>query len=404
MAYTHILPVLSQEPVFQRVDPPGVNLKRKRSQSRPSNHLLDMAYNHPPRVGFDAAKHLNYRPPKKVWTMEDIGLANRGVSPNAVSEPFQLFTEGAVKQMRAEVLSKAVLENCSYSSNLAHHQLRGMVPEYAPFVYDTWRSPEVLSIVSKIAGIELVPQMDFEIAHINISISTEEDKTVAAQVIQEKEQRDADEGVSGCPWEAEDNEAPIVDWHTDSYPFVCVTMLSDCSNMIGGETALRTGSGDIMKVRGPGKGHAVVLQGRYIEHQAMKVIGVRERISMVTSFRPKSVFAKDDTVLTTVRPVSDLDELYYQYTEYRLEMLEERIRAHLKEIRDRKRARRGFNTASTKGFIAEQQSFLASMMKELVDDDKVIKGFTDCDSHLLSDDLKARARKKTRGWSEALSS
>ncbi|RMZ81964.1 hypothetical protein DV737_g2269, partial [Chaetothyriales sp. CBS 132003] len=235
-----------------------------------------------------------------------------------------------------------------------------MVPEYAPFVYDAWRSPEVLSIVSKIAGIELVPQMDFEIAHINISISSDEDKAVAAQVIQEKEHREADEGVSGCPWEAEEDEAPI--------------------------------------------GNAVILQGRYIEHQAIKAIGVCERISMVTSFRPKSVFAKDDTVLTTVRSISDLAELYYQYTEYRLEMLEERIRAHLKEIRDRKRARRGFNTVSTKAFIAEQQSFLASMTKELVDDDKVIKGFTDSDSHLLSDDLKIRARKKTRGWLSTLSS
>ena len=29
-------------------------------------------------------------------------------------------------------------------------------------------------------------------------------------------------------------------------------MLSDCSTMIGGETALRTGTGEILKVRGPG--------------------------------------------------------------------------------------------------------------------------------------------------------
>lgn len=48
-----------------------------------------------------------------------------------------------------------------------------------------------------------------------------------------------------------DDEKPIVDWHTDSYPFVCVTMLSDCTGMIGGETALKTGTGDVMKVRGP---------------------------------------------------------------------------------------------------------------------------------------------------------
>ena len=115
---------------------------------------------------------------------------------------------------------------------------------------------------------------------------------------------------------------------------------------------------------------------------------------MVTSFRPKSAFVKDDTVLTTVRAVSDLSELYSQYTEYRLEMLEERIRAHLKEIRDRKRANRRFNTAATKRFIAEQQDFLAAINREVVDEDKVIKGFTDADAHLLSADLKLQSKKR----------
>jgi hypothetical protein len=119
---------------------------------------------------------------------------------------------------------------------------------YAPFVYDAWQSPTVLDIVSKIAGIDLVPQMDFEIAHINISVQ-DDPEAVVAEALQEKAHRDADEGVSGCPWE---DDHPIVDWHTDSYPFVCVTMLSDCTDMIGGETALRKGDGEIMKVRGPG--------------------------------------------------------------------------------------------------------------------------------------------------------
>jgi len=117
---------------------------------------------------------------------------------------------------------------------------------------------------------------------------------------------------------------------------------------------------------------------------------------MVTSFRPKSAFVKDDTVLTTVRAISDLSELYSQYAEYRFDMLEERIRAHLKEIREHKRARRGFNTAKTKAFITDQQAFLSSMLRELVDDDKVTKGFTDGDAHLLSDDLKSQSRKRAR--------
>ena len=117
---------------------------------------------------------------------------------------------------------------------------------------------------------------------------------------------------------------------------------------------------------------------------------------MVTSFRPKSAMIKDDTVLTTVRAVSDLSELYSQYTEYRLEMLEERIRAHLKDIRDRKRAHRRFDTAASKRFIAEQEAFLTAMSRELVDEDKVTKGFTDGSTHLLSDDLKLQSSKRAR--------
>jgi len=116
---------------------------------------------------------------------------------------------------------------------------------------------------------------------------------------------------------------------------------------------------------------------------------------MVTSFRPKSAVLKDDTVLTTVRPISDLSELYFQYSEYRLEMLEERIRAQLKTIRDRKRARRGFNTDGMKHFITEQVKFLETMNKEMVDENKVTKGFCD-PSHLLSEDLKQKSRKKAR--------
>ena len=91
--------------------------------------------------------------------------------------------------------------------------------------------------------------MDFEIGHVNLSMTTEAQKEAeffASSL--ERKLTEADEGIAGCPWE---DDKPIVDWHTDSYPFVCVTMLSDCTNMTGGETALRTGDGGVMKVRGP---------------------------------------------------------------------------------------------------------------------------------------------------------
>jgi hypothetical protein len=119
-----------------------------------------------------------------------------------------------------------------------------------------------------------------------------------------------------------------------------------------------------------------------------------ERISMVTSFRPRSSLAKDDTVLTTVRPISDLSELYHQFAEYRFEILQDRFRQIEREIRDRKRARRRFNTIDVKQFIREQIEFLQHMDKEIVEDDKVQRGVIQDDTHLISEDLKNRSRKR----------
>jgi hypothetical protein len=120
---------------------------------------------------------------------------------------------------------------------------------YAPFSYDAWNSPDTLAIISKIAGVDLVPQCDYEIGHINFSVKSDEQTRQELDTINDQKRFfDDDEGIAGCPWE---DDKPVVGWHTDSYPFVCVLMLSDCTNMVGGETALRTGTGDIIKVRGP---------------------------------------------------------------------------------------------------------------------------------------------------------
>ena len=105
---------------------------------------------------------------------------------------------------------------------------------------------------------------------------------------------------------------------------------------------------------------------------------------MVTSFRPKCHTVKDDTVLTTVRPISNLSELYYQFTEYRLEILEERIRAQRKALRENESRCKKFNTKTLKAFLREQEIFLAHMDKEMVDDDLVTKGNID-DSHLFTE-------------------
>ena len=116
------------------------------------------------------------------------------------------------------------------------------------------------------------------------------------------------------------------------------------------------------------------MQGRYITHQALRALGAKERITSVTSFRPRSPHVPDDTVLTTVRPISNLSELYYDFGEYRLEILEERIRVRLKQLRDRRRAGKKVDTAAIKKFLVEQEAFLKHTNQEIVEEDKVMVG------------------------------
>ena len=80
--------------------------------------------------------------------------------------------------------------------------------------------------VSQVAGIDLVHAFEYEIGNVNILLDTEND-------------------------EGSDGENVGFSWHYDSFPFVCVTMLSDCSKMLGGETAVKTADGSVIKVRGP---------------------------------------------------------------------------------------------------------------------------------------------------------
>ena len=112
-----------------------------------------------------------------------------------------------------------------------------------------------------------------------------------------------------------------------------------------------------------------IVLGRYITHQALRALGAQERITMVTSFRPKDPSCRDDSVLETTRPISHLSELYYEFGEYRLAILEERVRKKLEDIRARMRGGRPFKASEFKSFLEEQQKFIAHTNGEIVVDE-----------------------------------
>ncbi|KAG7113537.1 Putrescine oxidase like protein [Verticillium longisporum] len=113
------------------------------------------------------------------------------------------------------------------------------------------------------------------------------------------------------------------------------------------------------------QGTAIVLQGRYIEHQALKAFGGSERITMVTSFRAKSPFVKDESVLTGVRGISNVSDLYMQYTEYRLEILMDRIRAKRKSENYRAASKRPFDVDEIRVWLETQRQFIDAMLVEI---------------------------------------
>lgn len=119
---------------------------------------------------FDPKKHLAYSPPLNTLMMEDLSHNPTELSAVAHTEPFQLLSHEGVLAHRREIFSQGTLDNCMHHTRPGSVQIRGYAPRYAPFIHEFWNSPEVLDIVSKNAGIELVPVMPYETGHVNFQL------------------------------------------------------------------------------------------------------------------------------------------------------------------------------------------------------------------------------------------
>ncbi|KAF2182603.1 hypothetical protein K469DRAFT_226542 [Zopfia rhizophila CBS 207.26] len=237
----------------------------------------------------DPGSDFNFESPSDTLLMNDLGYHDKGLSTIAYAR-FKLFSDQALCKMMNELESKEVLDNCEFKGDIVQRQYRGMVPTHAPFISDIWTHPYTLFRISEVAEIDLVPVMDLEISHVN---------------------RTAPKDTTS---------RPTVHWHTDSYPFVVVLSLSEKGDMEGGETLLKERSGAVREMEILSMGQCYLLQGRHLEHMVRQFAGSNERITAVTSFRPRSIFLKDETVLTRALPISNSSRLYTEYVRYRFDI------------------------------------------------------------------------------------
>ncbi|CAG7964831.1 unnamed protein product [Penicillium salamii] len=299
---------------------------------------------------FDPKVHLDYVPPPKKFTMKDLLLEpSATASSSAGTVPFSLLSAEGVRAYRRALFQKEVIESCASSPFPGTLVLRDAAKR-SKFINDFWTHPKTMAIVSEAVGVPLEVIMPTEIGHTNIQVEgntvTEMTSNLRVEPAVEKlELSSEDRGYDPLK-----DKSSIIPWHYDSYPYVCVLMLSETEGMIGGETYIKKGDGDAQKVRfsllprvqssllifclqveGPQLGHAVMLQGGEVCHLAARAKGVKERISTITSYRSKKPGIYDSSYITNVRPYADIDSLYPEWAECRLRKLRDELTHFLDE-------------------------------------------------------------------------
>ncbi|KAH0397297.1 hypothetical protein KCU89_g8424, partial [Aureobasidium melanogenum] len=311
---------------------------------------------------FDPEIHLDYSPAENVFSLADLGIEEHEyTTPMAGCTPFKLLSMEGVMAYRRALLRKEVFDECAGYPFPGTVTLRN-VAKVSKFVFDVWTHPRTVSIISDALGIKVEAIMPTEIGHTNIQVSGPGDvlDQLSVQPSQEAlpltDEEEAYDPLSG---------SSVIPWHVDSYPYVCIVMLSDTTHMKGGETYI---SGkDIQAVKGPSLGTAVVLQGGQVRHLAARTFGSAERITTITSFRAAEVGRFDDSRLANLRAYDNLPELYSQWSVYRLRKMRAEIDAALAEIDRTAQAGHTFIHQETENLCEELSKYAKRTARQMVD-------------------------------------
>ncbi|KAH8151949.1 uncharacterized protein LAJ45_03942 [Morchella importuna] len=273
-----------------------------------------------PELIFSPTEHLNISPPCQRFTFKDLKLPRptTAASPIAATSPFPLFAAAAIPLLRKALLNPAYLNKTASVYSNSTLIIRNTAA-YSAFFRKIWTHPMVMRAVSDAAGVELEGMEHAKCMQaISKGLTSGEFALEAAgsgrSGVAVRGQKEIEDEIFG-------DGGSIIPWHYDSYPFVCVAMLSDTTDMIGGETVIQRGDGTFQGISQPSAGFATILQGGFVRHLALRARGTTDRITLVTSYRAKAVGLYDGSFLTNVRPYTNLNVLYPQWIAFRNKIL-----------------------------------------------------------------------------------
>ncbi|KAL7754707.1 hypothetical protein ACKLNR_015377 [Fusarium oxysporum f. sp. zingiberi] len=328
---------------------------------------------------FDPQIHLNFKPPAARYSFTELGLDKPRNAPDVCyTEPFQLFSEEGVRVMRREIFRKEFLDKYMRSWSRAPCYIGGHSAnsEEASFIKQAWYHPATQAAIDEAFGTGLKPlERHCDIGYANVQLG--EGGTAGVYKYNEipakpQPPSKAATGISKSQWD----DVPIDGWHKDQVPVVCVVMLSDISNMQGGETAIRTGQGNLIKARGANLGGAVLMQGGNLEHAALRASNCSERVSMVTSY----CFANPDLddSRTTLKSADfeneDMNALKYAHLDYKLKRLRDRVNLACERVARQRAGNAELNRDEIDEWVKEQVGFLKQTSWELFERDESLMG------------------------------
>ncbi|GMM30497.1 hypothetical protein DAMA08_032420 [Martiniozyma asiatica (nom. inval.)] len=341
--------------------------------------LLESKPGFNPNIKFDPSKHLkfseeSYKTTKK-FTLQDLNINKTHVKPmndfGAVF-PFELLTQEAIDVILWEALQPDVLENDARLPNLATNATRldfhvGCHLDKSPFTKDISYSKELSDIVSNFVGVKLSPVYDCDLIQINCSLATNDPIEQLTLFPQTQEAIDAELARQDL---SDGQDIPsTVGVHYDSISVPLVIMLDLPSEAQGGQTTIITGDNKSTRVPDPTPGCATLIQGRVLRHLASKPVTNHNRISMVLSYGSKEPELLDNLVTTSTKPSvlpkNKYAKFYSEWTEYKLQNLENHMKWIRENIVQQYEKGEGFNQEKFVEQCSTMEKYLRGIWEEM---------------------------------------